>query len=125
MPLSRVPVRGRGLVARRARCPNTRREEFHQRLVALSRLRPQRDVPDFMRTRSIIPVALIALAACFTPRYGRSQQSGQSPAVDIDKPTPVLKNKDYDVVLPVTVRDKKGALVTSLDKSDLSLTEEG
>jgi VWFA-related protein len=78
-----------------------------------------------MRTRFIFPVALITLAACCTARDGRSQQAGQSPAADTDKSAPAFKNKTYEVVLPVTVRDKKGALVTSLQKSDLSLTEEG
>jgi VWFA-related protein len=68
---------------------------------------------------------MIALAACWMARDGRSQQSSQSPTADNEKPAPVLKNKAYDVVLPVTVRDKKGVLVTNLQKSDLSLTEEG
>jgi VWFA-related protein len=36
-----------------------------------------------------------------------------------------LKIQAREVVLPVTVRDKKGALVTSLQKSDFTLTEDG
>lgn len=83
-----------------------------------------------MRTRILFPLALIAMAACSMVRDGRGQQhanGGQSS----DNP-PVLKtkindakSKSDDVVLPVSVRDKKGALVTNLQKSDFSLTEEG
>ena len=78
-----------------------------------------------MRTRFIFPVALIALTVCSTAPDGRSQQAGQPAASETEKSTPALKNKSYDVVLPVTVRDKKGGVVPNLQKSDLSLTEEG
>jgi len=83
-----------------------------------------------MRTRILISFALIALGAFFIVREGNSQQAGQSqpPAGNppsSDNTQPVLKNKAYEVVLPVTVRDKKGVLVTSLQKSDFTLTEEG
>jgi VWFA-related protein len=36
-----------------------------------------------------------------------------------------MKIQAREVVLPVTVRDKKGALVTSLKISDFTLTEDG
>jgi VWFA-related protein len=55
---------------------------------------------------------------------GSSQQPTTTPPT-ADSHTPVLKTKANEVVLPVTVRDKKGALVTSLTKSDFTLTEEG
>ncbi len=51
------------------------------------------------------------------------QTAGTQPADD--KPVATLKVQAREVLLPVTVRDKKGALVTSLDKADFSLTEDG
>jgi len=47
----------------------------------------------------------------------------QQPASD--QPSATLKIQAREVVLPVTVRDKKGALVTSLNVSDFTLTEDG
>jgi hypothetical protein len=41
------------------------------------------------------------------------------------QPAATLKIQAREVVLPVTVRDKKGALVTSLKISDFTLTEDG
>lgn len=72
----------------------------------------------------------MVLAACCMARDGSAQQtgSGQQPATSpqsSESAQPQLKSKAYDVVLPVTVRDKKGALVTNLQKSDFTLTEEG
>ena len=46
----------------------------------------------------------------------------QQPASD--QPVTTLKIQAREVVLPVTVRDKKGALVTSLKVSDFALTED-
>jgi len=46
----------------------------------------------------------------------------QQPA---EKPTMTLKVQVNEVVLPVTVRDKHGALVTLLKQSDFTLTEDG
>jgi VWFA-related protein len=71
----------------------------------------------------------MALAGICMASAGNSQQAGgqapATPAPASDAGQPQLKNKAYDVVLPVTVRDKKGALVTSLQKSDFTLTEDG
>ena len=53
------------------------------------------------------------------PAAGAAQQ----PATD--QPAATLKIQAREVVLPVTVRDKKGALVTSLKISDFALTEDG
>ncbi len=47
---------------------------------------------------------------------------GQAPAPE--KPAATLKIQAREVLLPVTVRDKKGALVTSLQISDFTLTED-
>src|ERR1035437_5543986 len=48
--------------------------------------------------------------------------SAQQPASS--QPAPVLKVPAHEVVLPVTVRNKKGELVTSLKISDFTLTED-
>ncbi len=48
----------------------------------------------------------------------------RQPATD-DKPVATLKVQAREVLLPVTVRDKKGAFVTTLDKGDFTLTEDG
>ena len=66
------------------------------------------------------------LALACLPVSGLAQQpaSGTQPATG-DKPIATLKIQAREVVLPVTVRDKKGALVTSLKSSDFTLTEDG
>jgi len=50
--------------------------------------------------------------------------AGQAQQAVSDQPAPTLKVQAREVVLPVTVRDKKGALVTSLKVSDFTLTED-
>jgi VWFA-related protein len=49
----------------------------------------------------------------------------QTPQPASDQPALRLKVEAREVVLPVTVRDKKGALVTTLQKSDFTLAEDG
>ena len=44
---------------------------------------------------------------------------------DSGQPAATLKIQAREVVLPVTVRDKKGALVTTLKIGDFTLTEDG
>ncbi|MGA2653830.1 MAG: VWA domain-containing protein [Terracidiphilus sp.] len=79
-----------------------------------------------MRNRFVIPFAFTMLALACLPVSGLAQQpaSGTQPATG-DKPVATLKIQAREVVLPVTVRDKKGALVTSLKSSDFTLTEDG
>lgn len=77
-----------------------------------------------MQTRILFSLALITLAACWLARDGSSQQPANTPPSSPDN-QPALKTKSYDVVLPVSVHDKKGALVTTLQKTDFTLTEEG
>jgi VWFA-related protein len=74
-----------------------------------------------MRNRTVIPLALatfsvLALAGS-TQRSTAQQPAGSQPAT--------LKIQAREVVLPVTVRDKKGALVTTLKMGDFTLTEDG
>ncbi|MGA2216438.1 MAG: VWA domain-containing protein [Terracidiphilus sp.] len=53
----------------------------------------------------------------------QAANTGPQPAGD--QPSATLKIQAREVVLPVTVRDKKGALVTTLKISDFALTEDG
>jgi len=64
------------------------------------------------------------LAAICLPLMSAAQQPAAQPPAG-DKPVATLKIQAREVVLPVTVRDKKGALVTSLKISDFTLTEDG
>jgi VWFA-related protein len=59
---------------------------------------------------------MLALASLPAPSSAQQPASSQS--------APVLKVSARDVVLPVTVRNKKGELVTSLKISDFTLTED-
>ena len=63
------------------------------------------------------------LALASLPAASAAQQfAGQTPLSDQSVAT--LKIQAREVVLPVTVRDKKGALVTSLKVNDFTLTED-
>lgn len=66
-------------------------------------------------------VSIIAVAGFSFP--GMTQQPAQQPASD--QPVATLHVQAREVLLPVTVRDKHGALVTNLQKSDFTLTEDG
>ncbi len=72
-----------------------------------------------MRIHRAFPLALLALSL---PGFSLAQKAAQQPASD--QPVTTLKIQAREVVLPVTVRDKKGALVTSLQVSDFALTED-
>ena len=65
---------------------------------------------------------MLALA-CAPGSSGAQQPAAAQPASDQSVAT--LKIQAREVVLPVTVRDKKGSLVTSLKISDFALTEDG
>jgi VWFA-related protein len=78
-----------------------------------------------MTKRYTMTVCLIALMPAFwsiTP-VARAQQAAQ-PEGD-QKPVATLHVQAREVLLPVTVRDKHGALVTSLNQADFALTEDG
>ncbi len=60
---------------------------------------------------------MLALACLLAPSPAQKPASSQ--------PDPKLKAPAREVVLPVTVRDKKGELVTSLKIDDFTLTEDG
>ena len=63
--------------------------------------------------------------ACLPVGAMAQQASNTQPSAADDKPVATLKVQAREVLLPVTVRDKHGALVTTLDKGDFTLTEDG
>jgi VWFA-related protein len=83
-----------------------------------------------MTSRSFCLIALSSLFFLGVPASGGAQSAGQTadkpeaqPASD--KPVMTLHVQAREVLLPVTIRDKKGALVTSLKIGDFTLTEDG
>jgi len=72
-----------------------------------------------MRIRPVSCVFLSVLALPCLPALSQAPQPAS------DQPALRLKVEAREVVLPVTVRDKKGALVTTLQKSDFTLAEDG
>jgi VWFA-related protein len=71
-----------------------------------------------IRKTTVLALPLLALAGVFFRTGGTAQQAPSTSA-------PAAKPATHDVMLPVTVRDKKGALVTDLQKADLTLSEDG
>ena len=71
-----------------------------------------------MRIPFSVAVALPAIALLCLPTLHAQQPAANAPAA-------TLKIQTSEVVLPVTVRDKKGNLVTTLGMSDFSLTQDG
>ena len=80
-----------------------------------------------MRNRIFSAVIISSLAlGCTAPKLRAQQASGNPPAQpSADKPQHTLRQPANEVQLAVTVRDKKGALVPNLTKSDLELTQDG
>jgi len=73
-----------------------------------------------MRKQTVVLPAFASLALFFTLPTAPAQQAGK-PA---DQPVTTLKVKAREVLLPVTVRDKKGALAPNLTAADFTLTED-
>jgi VWFA-related protein len=71
------------------------------------------------RFQTITAYAVSMLALAWLPTTSPAQE----PATD--KPALTMHVQAREVLLPVTVRDKHGALVTDLQKSDFTLTEDG
>jgi len=72
-----------------------------------------------MRNRSAFSVAIAVLFFPFLFVGGAAQQSTTQNSVE------TLKVQAREVILPVTVRDKHGALVTNLTAKDFALTDNG
>jgi VWFA-related protein len=81
-----------------------------------------------MRNQIFTRVTISMLGLACLPVTAMAQQAANTPPAQPapdDKPVATLKVQAREVLLPVTVRDKKGAFVASLDKSDFTLTEDG
>jgi len=81
-----------------------------------------------MKTKSTLCLALslaaVTVLAFYTVRgSGAAQQPSPSPATDQSMTT--IKVQAREVLLPVVVEDKHGALVTNLTAKDFTLTEDG
>ena len=76
-------------------------------------------VPDQVMRKQTVAFHLLFPSLILLAGFGLAQQSVAA------QQTTTLHVQVREVVLPVTVRDKKGSLVTSLQKSDFTLTEDG
>jgi VWFA-related protein len=72
-----------------------------------------------MRVRSVFCLAVSMVALAGLQVAGKAQQPAS------DKPAATVKMQAREVLLPVTVRDKHGALVASLKPADFTLAEDG
>jgi VWFA-related protein len=72
-----------------------------------------------MRNRTALSLLLSLLFLSSLPASGQAQQPAS------DQSVTTIKMQAREVLLPVTVRDKHGALVTGLKASDFTLTEDG
>jgi len=83
---------------------------------------PKRQFP-----RLLLPALLFATAsALLSAQQSPTGSSTPAPAPQsADKPAHTLRTPGREVQLAVTVRDKKGALVPTIDKNDFTLTEDG
>ncbi len=77
-----------------------------------------------MRNQTIFCFSFSTLVLAALAPAGTGQQPAASQAAS-DQPALTLHVQAREVLLPVTVRDKHGALVTNLQKSDFTLTEDG
>ncbi len=73
-----------------------------------------------MRKSTLLALPTLVLAGAFLESGGITQENPPAAA-----PAPATKATLRDVVLPVTVRDKKGTLVNDLSKNDLVLSQDG
>ena len=69
---------------------------------------------------AILALPWLALTGAFLHSVGNTEQSAPAPTAPA-----TAKAASRDVVLPVTVRDKKGSLVTNLQINDLTLSQDG
>jgi VWFA-related protein len=82
-----------------------------------------------MRIRAISLMGVLVAVSCVAAdclAQQATQQTATANEKNVEqKPMATLHVQAREVLLPVTVRDKKGALVTDLNKSDFALTEDG
>src|ERR1017187_8668427 len=75
-----------------------------------------------MRNKPVLLLVLSGLALCCLLVAAHAQQAAQAAA---DKPVATIKVPAREVLLPVPVRDKRGALVPNLTVADFTLAEDG
>jgi VWFA-related protein len=73
-----------------------------------------------IRKSTLLALPTLVLAGAFLESGAITQENSPAAA-----PAAAAKPALHDVVLPVTVRDKKGALVNDLSKNDLVLSQDG
>jgi len=78
-----------------------------------------------MRKSSLLALPLLALAGAYFESGGATQQTQPAQQASASPSASTPKPALHEVVLPVTVRDKKGALVNDLSKNDLTLSQDG
>ena len=78
-----------------------------------------------MRTSTSLLLVTSSLALPILLGWGVAQQPPAAQQASTDKPMTTIKVQSREVLLPVTVIDKHGALVTNLTAKDFSLTEDG
>jgi len=80
-----------------------------------------------LRKSTILALPLLAVAGAYLEPGGATQQTESAPQQSTSPQTAPAAPKSAlrEVVLPVTVRDKKGALVNDLSKGDLTLSQDG
>jgi VWFA-related protein len=78
-----------------------------------------------MKTQTSFLLAVSALAFLLASGAAQQPPANQSPDKAADKPMTTIKVQSNEVLLPVTVVDKHGALVTTLTAKDFTLTEDG
>jgi len=81
--------------------------------------------PNSSLPRLALAALLVAAASALLPAQQTSGTTPNPPAKSDDKPAHTLKTPGREIQLAVTVRDKKGALVPTIDKNDFTLTEDG
>jgi VWFA-related protein len=72
--------------------------------------------------KRVLPISALALASIAA---GPACSAQQPPATATQASGPAAKASGQQVTLPVAVRDKKGALIPNLQKTDLTLTQDG
>ncbi|HUA99673.1 MAG TPA: VWA domain-containing protein [Terracidiphilus sp.] len=78
-----------------------------------------------MRIRSVFFSALVLLVSPAALKHCAAQQTAPAPPAAAESSATTLKVQAHEVILPVTVRNKHGELVTDLTASDFALTDNG